>query len=776
MGKKNRDKNRSKHPVPSAVQKPTITQAPSQDTITLEKTAIEHGLSVPDANNVDLPNESQVELRKKLQALIEAYNAGKDRVEKKEFALLEYEETIKSDRDKLDDSIRQCEETRAALDKEHLELDTLRNDLNLRETEIIKREADADAGFLERNEKSLERLKEVHHDILAKSEERDKAGLEKFKVEQEAFLNSLKSRENEIIETENALQEKCLELERKLRDAKWAEDDANDLKAHLEEHLHCRVLKAVEEKDHEIAVALETTVSLRERNTELERTLISRDEAIKVLGNMSPEAVKRQMDKLNDRIKELQEDLANRPTQSEAEELTNLRSLKSSLENDRATLLDEKGRLESRLGRLQIEVDAMEILRDRNKALLENQRLLEAAVDDLRKDIDERLDKHRDQPIYPEMLSMDADHELNEQPTHLYPGSEGINLAEFSDDLRHRIGSIFNGNGGPELYYSPEDIRAFLGGLAMSKLHILQGISGIGKSSLPRAFAEAVGGFCETISVQAGWRDKNDLFGYYNAFENRYYESNFVQAMYRAQSPKWQHRFAIILLDEMNLSHPEQYGADILDVLERSDEREKHFELLTFSQKGQMPKKLKRGRYLQFSKNVWIVGTANHEETTKDFAPKTYDRSMILELPNEPKPFVLKKLHPRQPIAYTAIIEAFEEAAVNYSSEANKAIKWMDDKLRDEFSERFNIGWGGRLESQIRRFLPVVLASGGTMGEAIDHILASRVLRKIKGKHDNDEADLEAVKTILETSWPDKHSAPSSSLKLINKELKHFRG
>ena len=38
----------------------------------------------------------------------------------------------------------------------------------------------------------------------------------------------------------------------------------------------------------------------------------------------------------------------------------------------------------------------------------------------------------------------------------------------------------------------------------MSRLHLLQGISGIGKSSLPRAFADAIGGLCKTVSVQAG--------------------------------------------------------------------------------------------------------------------------------------------------------------------------------------------------------------------------------------------------------------------------------
>ena len=70
----------------------------------------------------------------------------------------------------------------------------------------------------------------------------------------------------------------------------------------------------------------------------------------------------------------------------------------------------------------------------------------------------------------------------------------------------------------------------------MSQLHILQGISGTGKTSLATAFAKAVGGVCTTIPVQAGWRDRADLLGHYNAFEKRYYERNTLQAIYRAQT------------------------------------------------------------------------------------------------------------------------------------------------------------------------------------------------------------------------------------------------
>src|SRR5690606_30750069 len=191
-----------------------------------------------------------------------------------------------------------------------------------------------------------------------------------------------------------------------------------------------------------------------------------------------------------------------------------------------------------RLERLQIEVDAVEVLRDRNRALTETQRLLKAAIDDLRTDIDERLEKHRDQPIFQELLRMDDDPELGREPTRLFPGTEELKLEELAADLQHRIGLDLDG-ARPNLYYRAEDVRAFLGGLAMSRLHIVQGISGIGKSSLPRAFAEAVGGFCETISVQAGWRDRNDLFGYFNAFERRYYELPFPQAIYKAATRQW---------------------------------------------------------------------------------------------------------------------------------------------------------------------------------------------------------------------------------------------
>ena len=91
---------------------------------------------------------------------------------------------------------------------------------------------------------------------------------------------------------------------------------------------------------------------------------------------------------------------------------------------------------------------------------------------------------------------------------------ESIDLAQFAEDLRYRI-AISPLEKGKRLYYSEQGLRAFLGGIAMSKLHILQGISGTAKTSLPIGFARALGRRgrenYKLAEVQAGWRDRQDL-------------------------------------------------------------------------------------------------------------------------------------------------------------------------------------------------------------------------------------------------------------------------
>ena len=70
------------------------------------------------------------------------------------------------------------------------------------------------------------------------------------------------------------------------------------------------------------------------------------------------------------------------------------------------------------------------------------------------------------------------------------------------------------------LYYTPELIKLFISSFAASRLIILQGISGTGKTSLAYAFGSFLGNDSVIAPVQPSWRDRTELFGYFNESNN----------------------------------------------------------------------------------------------------------------------------------------------------------------------------------------------------------------------------------------------------------------
>ncbi|SHK77747.1 hypothetical protein SAMN02745136_03321 [Anaerocolumna jejuensis DSM 15929] len=118
------------------------------------------------------------------------------------------------------------------------------------------------------------------------------------------------------------------------------------------------------------------------------------------------------------------------------------------------------------------------------------------------------------------------------------------------------------------LYYSDKDLRAYIAGMASSHLSILQGMSGTGKTSLPKIFAEAILGEINVVAVESSWRDRNELLGYYNDFSKKFTAKEFTCDLYRAGCDRYKDTIYIIVLDEMNLSRVEYYFADFLSVLE----------------------------------------------------------------------------------------------------------------------------------------------------------------------------------------------------------------
>ncbi|MDZ4196378.1 MAG: hypothetical protein U1C51_03900, partial [Candidatus Izemoplasmatales bacterium] len=162
-----------------------------------------------------------------------------------------------------------------------------------------------------------------------------------------------------------------------------------------------------------------------------------------------------------------------------------------------------------------------------------------------------------------------------------------------------------------KLYYTPKMIMLFFSAMAASKVIILQGISGTGKTSLPYAMAKFFNNQASIISVQPSWRDRAEILGYLNEFTKRFNETDFLKALYEATYRK---DINFIVLDEMNLARIEYYFAEFLSILEMPDPSEWKIDLVPDSRSSD-PLKVVNGK-ISVSQNVWFIGTANKDDST----------------------------------------------------------------------------------------------------------------------------------------------------------------
>jgi hypothetical protein len=664
-----------------------------------------------------------------------------------------------------------------------------RNTLQEQEITLRERESNAELGF-EKERQEVTRNKEnelqaIREEIVnlrqKKLEDQSKWDEESQKkvdelskdiAERRSQEESRLAGEREVLEgKQREVEERGRELEREKRRLEWDKESLDELKEDLERRVEQRAAAKIEDLESENRALQERLEVAREGRDDLEKTLDQREEADRRFGHKSPDEIMAELQTQKQEIGRLEDKLSSRPGEEAVERLRDLEGEKEEWGSEQIALRQELQSSKRRVEKYQIAVTELESLRDHKAALMSSNELLKVANNELRKDIDERLDRVDATSPFPACSEMDENSELQME---VASTAEVSSLKAFAGYLQQAMAC--DPNTGKELYYSNRDVRSFLGGLAMSRLHLLQGISGTGKTSLPLAFARAIGAGCELIETQAGWRDRNDLIGYFNAFEGRYYESEFLQALYMAQCPRYEDLMFIIVLDEMNLSHPEQYFADFLSVLEQ-DQHLQDIDLVS-SKAESGPKLLINGKTLKVPRNVWFVGTANHDETTQDFADKTYDRAHVMELPRHREEFEIKKQTTPSPYTYQALQDAFDKAKNSHREEAKKAYHFLEDKLGKILEDRFRVGWGNRLERQIESYLPVVIEAGGSTGEAADHIFATKILRKIRDRFDNRADDIKVLEEMLNASWSELDSKilPVRSQKILSDELRRLQG
>ena len=629
----------------------------------------------------------------------------------------------------------------AALAEREKEISGRSEALGERETEVRRREINADAGFASEREEMLSRFDES----VAKRRE------------------ILQERENALNEREAQLAEEEKALNGRKRRLGYDEEDVREQRDDLDRRVEQRMAAEREKYEHRIRTLEDTLEQARSDRDEHAATLQQRKDAERKFGQRTPDEVLKELETLRADKGKLQQELAGRPDTATTR-LADLENEREAWQTERMELLRQVSESKKRLAYLDNDAGEREVQRDLIASLKSQRQLLHEAHTQIRSEIDDLINRNEAKSPFLACTTMDSNSEFQSFESTF----EDIgDLGAFAEDLRQRIAD-------QHLYYTPADVRSFLGGLAMGPLVLLQGISGTGKTSLPLAFARAVGTKAEVIEVQAGWRDPQDLYGHYNAFEKRFDEKEFLQALYRAGTPRYRDTIRIVLLDEMNLSYPEQYFSDLLSALELPTEDRRL--VLMPHPVNPAPALFIEGRKLRIPPNVWFIGTANHDETTMDFADKTYDRSHVMEFPHRPEPFVVNEPSPRSPLSFSALKKHFDDAIERRTKSAEETIEFLKETVREPLENRFDIGWGPRLERQIRRYVPVVVAAGGTVGEATDHMLAMRLLRKLKNRHDNRPEHLEALRQRIGESWRalDESGQPTKSFELLNSELRRL--
>lgn len=421
--------------------------------------------------------------------------------------------------------------------------------------------------------------------------------------------------------------------------------------------------------------------------------------------------------------------LANMPSEDEIERL---RMNTYELENLRITLDDEKQKRHE----AETKISAYAL----SARELENARVTAAALESLNNQLQMKLkyisEQYKTTQESKFKVLLDIDKEIEEQGIFNPKGFNRM-LPELCEYVRD-YGASKEG-----LYYSIETIRVFFASLAASerasRLLIMQGLSGTGKSSLPRLVAEALDAECKLVPVQPSWRDNRELLGYDNDFTNRFKETEFTKFLYEASALPNRKKIYLIVLDEMNLARIEYYFADFLSVLEKPDQCEWIIPLVSgYSEldEDQKPKYLdysNEAANICVTNNIWFVGTANNDDSTSLITDKVYDRAQVLDMDKREEKFNGKRI-PKASIDLDELLGLFEEAKVTKNKLTN------DDKekiaLIDEYLNEMDITFGNRIMNQMDSFVPVYIACGGTKEEAIDYLLTHKILRKLDERYE----------------------------------------
>ena len=697
----------------------------------------------------------------------------------------------------------------AAAERKMLEADRTQTAQRLQE--VIRRETEADAGFADRNEKSLAELESRRAQALAAlSQLQDKMAKERAEANaklseeitaersarQANLTQELGQRRERFLEDlarERMEYDQRLETERgRLAEERARTEEATAAlqplqielrEAQAEVQLEARLLEAdrraldstvekrVREHDEEsrgrfVAKERQLDSVLKERAMHHSRIASLESSAMR-FGDRTAEEVEEELVSLRTDREQLREKLARRPSEQVGEELRQLEEERDGWDAARAALQRELAELKGERHTWLYEQRELENQRDLAEAARRSRDALEAEAKRLDAQV-QRLRSLHEQP-----KEREARIGSIEQPrfSSVSPGVQASDLKEVDwlDGIHEKC--VDSG-----LTFPRRLLHAFHTSLKIAEwapMTVLRGVSGTGKSELPRLYSRFGGLAFEPLSVQPNWDSPQSLFGFFNSVDNRFNATpllrSLVQSQKRPDDATYEgglsDRVLLVLLDELNLSHVELYFSDLLSKLElRRGAEDVSLEIDLGA--GLDEYKLPLGR------NVLWVGTMNEDETTKSLSDKVLDRSNVLGFPRPQK--LLRRqeamlCEPAPMLSYSTwekwIGRTSESGLTNDEAERYKSVL---DEING-YLESVGRALGHRVwqsvESYMANYPDVRAARASDDAEALDRVLniafedalVQKVMPKLRGIETSGRARdtcLDPIATLLDKSNP----------------------
>ena len=661
------------------------------------------------------------------------------------------------------------------------------------DSEIFQRKQAAEADISEKKSSALAALEKELSDIrsrrlkeIEEAEEAERIRIresiakerEDWDDERSKKSDQLAAEREEIEKLRGVLSAQMDEINRRNSEFQDRERDLED----MEERMRARAKKRSERLDQEAeelaaeyrATADSEKAAMADENARLRASLRTQEDLLSAyrelevrLGGQTPEKVLLDLNSKTEEIRTLREELVSRPTdelRNRYETIARAMQSKDAVIEDLQRKVEAAAQATAAVADLKRQIQEAKAQSDTSERLA---RIYETSAKQATAEL-EKLQADFDR-LYGTPAGEDERREEIEMPYILRANARPAETASDVNELEW-LNGIHQACEDYGLHFNKRLLTAFHTSLKTAEwapLTVLAGVSGTGKSELPRLYSHFGGLYFAPVSVQPNWDSQESMLGFFNSIDNRFDAQPVLNFLAQTQKdwepeadgyPGLRDAMSLVLLDEMNLAHPELYFAEFLSKLElRRGTRQNLPQLDVKIGSGMKPYKLPLGR------NVLWVGTMNQDETTKSLSDKVLDRSIVM---NFPRPTELKRRQVLRPL------DERNRGAIlsnrTWGSWCQMKSTFTDEEIRPykEFIEEMNASLGvagraigHRVWQSVEYYMsnyPEVLAAtdraakAEAMHIAFEDQLVQKVMPKLRGIDTRGKSKTECLDRIRE--------------------------